>query len=335
LIASLVAIGVPQMARAESNHPAIVAVFEIADSTGRPKALITALTAYLRVKLAESRNIKVVDKGEQEASLKRLITRERKNSYRTCVDSSCQIPLGRELAADKILRGKLTRIGHSYIVAVEMIDLASGASSNAASDKSDGTEEQLLASVERVAGNLIAAMAPPVAPVEAETAAEPEASKADLAPAPVPSPAAPSPVVRMEAPEPSGVQLTLAIGGFVLAGAAYLTEIVAQLISSDFSHAYYAVFPVIGPVLVEQINKSSVMVNGDGTVTPYKSNPLNYVDAAVQVVGGGIALLGLISINNNAPVPVTTPSSATPNAASELSVHLVATPRMIGLWGSF
>src|SRR6185295_13681302 len=133
------------------DRPPVIAVFEIEDGTKRPKKLPAALTDYFRVKLAETRLVKVVDKGDQEQQLKKLIKAERKSSYKTCVDDSCQIPLGKELAADKILRAKITRFGKSFVLAAELIDLASGASAGAASDKNDGTEEGLMASVENIA----------------------------------------------------------------------------------------------------------------------------------------------------------------------------------------
>jgi hypothetical protein len=59
-----------------------VAVFELEDGVGQRDKLMASLTDYLRVKLAESGSVEVVDKGEQEAERKKLVVREQQNSYR-------------------------------------------------------------------------------------------------------------------------------------------------------------------------------------------------------------------------------------------------------------
>ena len=116
-------------------RPAVVAVFELQNSSELKKELVSELTEHLRVKLAEPGTVRVVDKSEQEQQLRKLVEEQRKDSYKTCYDDSCQVPLGRELAADKILRGKITKFGRAYLLNVELIDLASGASMAAASER--------------------------------------------------------------------------------------------------------------------------------------------------------------------------------------------------------
>jgi TolB-like protein len=347
LALSALAIGRARPARADTGHPPVVAVFELEDATNRPRRLIAGLTDYLRVKLAESRAVKVVDKGDQETQLKKLIRSEKKKSYKACVDQSCQIPLGKELAADKILRGKLTRFGKSYVVAVEMIDLATGASAGAASEKSDGTEEALMASVERVAHTISAAVAPPKSDPVADSGdappdnEKPAAEVASAKPLPAAAQTAPSAEttpqattqVKMESPGPTGTQWAMIIGGWAVFAGAYITEVTVQLITSDFSRAYYSLAPVIGPVLVEQLNKSSPVIGTDGMPKPYSPNALNYVDAGIQLVGAVVAVLGHILALTNAPVPVqAAPSSA---QAGGVSVEIIALPRFVGLSGTF
>jgi hypothetical protein len=262
----------------EGNRQPIVAVFEIADDTGRSKKLVAGLTDYLRVKLAESAELKVVDKGEQEAELKKLIRAEKWKSYRACVDESCQIPIGKELAADKILRGKLNRFGKSFVLAVEMIDLASGASIGGASDKSDGTEESLLASVERVASLVMKQYQD----AEARAHAAVERASAETQPPPPAAPApTPAPLVAASTPPdrgPSGVAITLIVVGWSVCGGAYLTEIIGNLVASDISRAYYSLLPVGGPILANALRPNS--------------NGLDYVDAGAQAFGAGLAVVG-------------------------------------------
>jgi hypothetical protein len=335
----------PKRASAEGSRVPVIAVFELSDSTKRPKRLVIGLTDYLRVKLAESGVVKVVDKGEQEASLKRLIASEKKNSYKSCVDDSCQIPLGKELAADRIVRGKLTRFGKSYVVSVELIDLASGASSGAASDKSNGTEEGLMASVERIANTLaqsinqaVASAAPhDPAPAEAEKPAAELAQTKPLPSAPAPQPSSPT-TAQTARPQESGPttsgQWAMIIGGWGVFAAAYFTEIVVQLVSNDFSRVYYSLLPVGGPILVNYVSKSKV--NPDGTISD-QSTPLNYVDAGVQLLGAGVAVLGHVLSLNNPPAPVGTsaPVNTSVSASGGIDIHFVFAPRVLGVAGSF
>jgi hypothetical protein len=336
----LVALSVPafRRARAETPRAPVVAVFEIEDATKRPKRLVVSLTDYLRVKLAEGRAVKVVDKGDQEAQLKKLIRSEKKNSYKSCMDQSCQVPLGKELAADKILRGKLTRFGKSYVIAVEMIDLASGASAGAASEKSDGTEEQLMASVEKLAQTITASVLPPKPveePVQETAVKEPEKPKADpqaqntaLAANGQQNAAVTTVGTHMESPGPTGSQWVMIIGGWSVFAGAYLTEIIANLLTSDFSRSYYSVFPVVGPVLVEQINKSTVTLDAMNNPIPYKTNVLNYVDAGIQLAGGLVAVLGHILAASN-------PQVAVPNQGAPGAVSFIALPRYVGVTARF
>lgn len=329
----------PRPARAEDKRVPVVAVFELEDATNRPRRLIASLTDYLRVKLAETQKLKVVDKGDQEAQLKKIIRSEKKKSYKACVDQSCQIPLGKELAADKILRGKVTRFGKSYVIAVEMIDLATGASAGAASEKSAGSEEELMGSVERVAKSIATSMAPKEELASAtvdpppDEKEKPKLEVASTTAQPASAVQAPPTTaqVKMESPGPTGGQWTMMIGGFAVFAGAYFTEIFAQLIGSDFSHTYYSLLPVGGPVLVELLNKSTVDMNGN----PYKSQPLNYLDAGIQALGAGIGILGIVLASSNPPVAVQ-PATPPPSAPGQtVSIDVIALPRFVGLHGTF
>lgn len=278
----LLALASPLVARAQGSVP-VVAVFEIEDTTKRDKRVMNALTDYFRVKLAESGAFKVVDKGEQEASLKRLIKEEKKNSYKTCVDESCQIPLGKELAADKILRGKLNRFGKAFVLSAELIDLATGASAGAASDKSDGTEEGLMGSVERIAAQMVGGRPAPPPPVT-----PPPPSNVVATPPPPPPPVnltPPPPPPPPKESEISGLQWAMIIGGWSVFAAGYIGEIVYTLAETSGTYIYYAFFPVIGPILV---------ATGEEALNPL--NPpdpvLHYAFAGIQVVGAAVAVLG-------------------------------------------
>lgn len=320
-------------ARAD-DHPPVIAVFEIEDATKRPKKLPAALTDYFRVKLAETRVVKVVDKGDQEQQLKKLIKAERKSSYKTCVDESCQIPLGKELAADKILRAKITRFGRSFVLAAELIDLASGASAGAASDKNDGTEEGLMASVENIAKQLTGDLRAKADADRAEAArAREDAEKAQLLAQkndaavkpkldPVPHPATTAQVTVDDGP--TGLELSMIIGGWSIFGVAYLGEILINLLANDINSAYYSFFPVAGPLFIEYLNK---------TVPGYEANPINYISAGAQALGAGVAVLGHVLAATHDKKPAPQASLTGPGGLVE--VHLVFGPGHLGLAGTF
>ena len=118
------------------------------------KSMLSALTDQIRVFLA-ARRVKVIDRGAQEAAMKQIVDEEKKKSYGTCVDDSCQIPLGKALAASHILRSSVARFGKACTTNGELIDLRREVTVAAASARSDCSAEQLLDAAERLAEQLI------------------------------------------------------------------------------------------------------------------------------------------------------------------------------------
>jgi hypothetical protein len=141
----------PAVVRAE-NRPK-VAVMTLVDGTrSLSRSVVDSLTDALRTQLARSGRYIVIDKSRQAAALKRLVVEQKKESYRECYDSSCQIPLGQALAADSILRTKLTRVGSTYLLIAELVDLAKEAVTGAAQTRvrarpASGRDDRLLGAV--------------------------------------------------------------------------------------------------------------------------------------------------------------------------------------------
>jgi hypothetical protein len=137
-----------------------VAVMELSDQTRSLKAgLRDSLTDALRSNLAQSGRFVVIDKGRQAAALKRLVAEQKKESYKACYASSCQIPLGQALAADTVLRTKLTQVGSSYLLIGELVDLAKEAVTHAAQVRirtkpQAGRDDRLLDGFTRLGGQL-------------------------------------------------------------------------------------------------------------------------------------------------------------------------------------
>jgi hypothetical protein len=123
------------------------------------KNTLAALTDQIRVFLAE-RGARVVDRSQQEAALKGLVEEEKRKSYSACVDSSCQVPLGKALAASHILRSNVAKFGKACSTNGELIDLRTEVAIAAGSSRTDCNEEELLYAAESLAEQLISGSAP-------------------------------------------------------------------------------------------------------------------------------------------------------------------------------
>jgi hypothetical protein len=134
----------------------VVAVMTVgtAGKTNFDKVTLLALTDQVRVFLAE-RGAKVVDRSQQEAALKGLVDEEKKKSYSACVDSSCQVPLGKALAASHILRSTVAKFGKACATNGELIDLKTEVAVAAGSARTNCAEEDLLYAAESLAEQLV------------------------------------------------------------------------------------------------------------------------------------------------------------------------------------
>jgi hypothetical protein len=148
-----------------------VAVMTCADQTRTlGEGLLESLTDTLRTQLAAAGQFVVIDKSRQAAALKRLIRDQKRESYKACYDNRCQIPLGQALAADSILRTKVTQVGSFYLINAELVDLAKEAVTSAAQARAyvkprDGRDDRLLRAITDLSRQLSGGATPEVAPV--------------------------------------------------------------------------------------------------------------------------------------------------------------------------
>jgi len=163
-----------------------LAVMDLSDQTRTLDTNVReSLTDALRTQLAGSGQFIVIDKSRQAAALKKLIAEQKKESYKACYDNRCQVPLGQALAADSILRTRLTKVGSSYVLNAELVDLEKEAVTTAAQAQvaavpRAGRDDRLLQAISSVARQLTGGEAVP-APVPV--------------PVPAPRPATPDPGV--------------------------------------------------------------------------------------------------------------------------------------------
>src|SRR5262245_21777808 len=110
---------------AQSGHAeeqkSVVAVFDIKDTgAGVDAKVLHNLTEYLAARLSEG-PYKVVPSQQIRERLKQ----QKAESYRACYDESCQIEIGRELAAQKTLSTQILRIAGTCQVTSQLFDLRS------------------------------------------------------------------------------------------------------------------------------------------------------------------------------------------------------------------
>jgi len=136
-------------ARAGETGP-IVAVLDIEDrGSGLSADVLDRLTDYLAVLMAEA-GYSVVPREQ----IRDRLVQMQKESYKSCYDQKCQIDLGRELAAQKVLAPKVLQIGGECRLLGTLLDLKLAASERAATAKAACNERGMLLAVERLVAKL-------------------------------------------------------------------------------------------------------------------------------------------------------------------------------------
>lgn len=136
----------------EEYQPAVLAVFDVQVKGIRiGPVTVENIGDYLSTILAGSKQYAVVPRSQIRASL----FQEKSNSYRECFDESCQIQLGRELAAQKFLATMIARVGNKCIVNMIVFDLAKATSDLASSSDGGCSEDLIFDSVKLAANQLL------------------------------------------------------------------------------------------------------------------------------------------------------------------------------------
>ena len=137
----------------------IVAVMDVVDVNADDKkravggTLVKNLGSQLRIFMAQ-RGVKTIDKSAQEAAMTDAVHSMKHSSYKACYDASCQIELGKALAASHILRSQITRFGSSCVLNAELFDLKQEVTVGASSANGDCEPEGFLKMCQSVVQNL-------------------------------------------------------------------------------------------------------------------------------------------------------------------------------------
>lgn len=150
IFALLLAATPSSIVAAADKAPSVLAVFTIEDARPKRQRLnqrkVDALSNLLRSQLAAGGAYQIVPGGEMQAVL-----RDRKaDSYQACYDEACQIEIGKELAAEKSLATKITRIGSKCIITSTLYDLGRGTTETSADYKGGCQEDALITALDEI-----------------------------------------------------------------------------------------------------------------------------------------------------------------------------------------
>ncbi len=107
-----------------------------------------ALTETSRSQIAEIIAAELVKSGRFEivprTELRKRMSEEKRESYRECYEESCQIELGKELAANHVLQTQVVRIGRNCTLTMRLYDVRKATASSADSQRVRCEEEAVL-----------------------------------------------------------------------------------------------------------------------------------------------------------------------------------------------
>ena len=136
------------LAEEDDDEKLKLAVMEFEDLSNKlSPEMLSGATEYMRGAFVSTNKYVVIAKERQE---KAMIKEMKKESYKSCNDKNCQIPLGQALSADTILRTTINFFGGFFTITSELIDLAKEATVVGAKQNFDGSERSLVQALDRI-----------------------------------------------------------------------------------------------------------------------------------------------------------------------------------------
>ena len=142
---------IPVVARHEHGPKLIVAVFDVRDESKRFKKNVTEqLTEYLAASLTATGRFQVVPRDQ----LRKRLAQEKRASFRKCYDESCQLEMGKALAAEKTLTTKLLRVGDRCAIVATLYDLKTETTEKSALEKTNCSANELMELMDKITKTL-------------------------------------------------------------------------------------------------------------------------------------------------------------------------------------
>lgn len=140
----------------DSRQTPIVAVFDVETRGARlSSALRARLSDYLTAQVAASGAFQVVPRDR----LQKRLRKQKRVSYKRCYDQSCQIEIGRELAAQKSLSTMIVKLGSKCSITSVLYDLRRSTSEGGATASGGCSEDALAETLEAMVRKLAARQA--------------------------------------------------------------------------------------------------------------------------------------------------------------------------------
>jgi hypothetical protein len=140
----------------------ILAVFNVeARSAELSDATLENLGEYL-CSLMSANGYQVIPRSD----LKARLSKQKAQSHRMCYDKSCQIEIGREMAAQKTLSGQVIKLGSKCKVTLTLYDLKKSASEAGAVVSGACDEDGIVQSIDKAVAELVKGNKPAAAKEE-------------------------------------------------------------------------------------------------------------------------------------------------------------------------
>ena len=146
-----------------ANKP-VVAVFEIKNEAGLKKGFVQSLHEVVAAELTASNKYSVVPNSD----IQKAIREKQAESYASCYDESCQIEIGKEIAAEMTLATSIKKLGSKCVITMQLYNLRTGSSGKAATSRSGCTEDFVLDSIYRVVTQLTGKSSSPQSAAQAD-----------------------------------------------------------------------------------------------------------------------------------------------------------------------
>ncbi len=136
--------------RSPSVGSVVIAVFDLEDASSTFDARsLSQLTEYLASRLGEI-GFRIVPRRQ----LKEQLTERKSDSLQACYDESCQIELGKAVAAQKVVSSKLLKVGDRCVITSTLYDLRTETTERSATVRTSCALSALLDSMDQVVAKL-------------------------------------------------------------------------------------------------------------------------------------------------------------------------------------
>jgi hypothetical protein len=151
LITALFAASLIAQPYAIAGDKVVVAVFDV-EAKGVPLSpeVLSRLGSYVASRVAGSDGYSVVS----EEQIHQQIEARKADSYKDCYDQSCQIEIGKELAAQKSLATSLLKLGSNCVASLTLFDLRTAATERAATVEGGCAEDEVVGSLKSALARL-------------------------------------------------------------------------------------------------------------------------------------------------------------------------------------